>query len=148
MIQYQTAVLRGDLESAASLLPSIPSDQRGRIARFLESQDLKELALEVSTDAEQKFDLAIQLGKLDIATELARELDSEARWRNLGDVALSNWKFDLAEECLQKAKDLSGLLLFYSSSNNRDGMRKVADEACKFWFCGYLYDYNAYSRTN
>ncbi|KAI9311723.1 coatomer WD associated region-domain-containing protein [Dichotomocladium elegans] len=129
VIDYQTAVLRGDLESAAKLLPSIPVDQRGRIARFLESQDLKDLALEVSTDAEQKFDLALQLGKLETATALARELDSEARWRNLSDVALANWKFDLAEESLQKAKDLSGLLLFYTASGNRDGMRKVADQA-------------------
>ncbi|KAI7849632.1 coatomer WD associated region-domain-containing protein [Circinella umbellata] len=129
VIKYQTAVLRGDLETAASLLPDIPSDQRGRIARFLEAQDLKELALEVSTDSEQKFDLAINLGKLDIATEIARELDNESRWRNLSDVALSNWKFDLAEECLQKSKDLSGLLLFYTASGNRTGVREVADQA-------------------
>ena len=126
--------MRGDLETAASLLPDIPSDQRGRIARFLEAQDLKELALEVSTDSEQKFDLAINLGKLDIATEIARELDSEARWRNLSDVALSSWKFDLAEECLQKSKDLSGLLLFYTASGNRTGVREVADQACKYFF--------------
>lgn len=132
MVQYQTAVLRGDLESASKLLPSIPNDQRSRIARFLESQNLKELALEVSTDAEQKFDLAVQLGKLEVATEIAKELDSEARWRTLSDVALANWKFDLAEDCLRKANDLGGMLLFYIASGNKSGLRQLADLACKF----------------
>ena len=40
LIEYQTAVLRGDLETADSILPSIPDDQRERIARFLEGQGL------------------------------------------------------------------------------------------------------------
>lgn len=38
VIEYQTAVLRGDLESAAEILPSVPAEQRNRIARFLETQ--------------------------------------------------------------------------------------------------------------
>ncbi len=40
VIEYQTAVLRGDLETAEELLPTVPVDQRNRIARFLESQGL------------------------------------------------------------------------------------------------------------
>lgn len=38
VIEYQTAILRGDLQAAEELLPSIPNDQRNRIARFLEQQ--------------------------------------------------------------------------------------------------------------
>lgn len=38
VIEYQTAVLRGDLDGAAEILPSVPSEQRNRIARFLETQ--------------------------------------------------------------------------------------------------------------
>lgn len=40
LVEYQTAVLRGDLETADSILPSIPDDQRERVARFLEGQGL------------------------------------------------------------------------------------------------------------
>ncbi|KAI9304445.1 coatomer WD associated region-domain-containing protein [Cunninghamella echinulata] len=129
VIQYQTAVLRGDVEAAQELLPQIPQDQRGRIARFLETQDMKELALEISTDLEQKFDLALQLSRLDIAVDIARQVDIESKWRTLSDVALQTWNFTLAEECLQKANDLSGLLLFYTSSGNQSGLREVADKA-------------------
>jgi coatomer subunit beta' len=38
VIEYQSAILRGDLEAANGLLPSIPNDQRNKIARFLELQ--------------------------------------------------------------------------------------------------------------
>lgn len=38
VIEYQTAILRGDLEAADELLPSIPDEHRNRIARFLEAQ--------------------------------------------------------------------------------------------------------------
>jgi coatomer subunit beta' len=134
VIQYQTAILRGDLEAASTLFPSIPENQRGRVARFLESQDLKELALEVTTDVDQQFDLAIQLGKLDIASKIAHQLDSEPKWRSLGDVALSSWNFKLAEECLKKANDISGLLLFYTANNNRAGIRTVAEMASKVFY--------------
>ena len=36
LVEYQTAVLRGDLATADSILPSVPADQRSRVARFLE----------------------------------------------------------------------------------------------------------------
>lgn len=37
------------------------------VARFLESRGMLEDALEVATDPDYKFDLAIQLGRLEIA---------------------------------------------------------------------------------
>ncbi|KAG0087970.1 hypothetical protein BGZ93_010642 [Podila epicladia] len=129
VIEYQTAVLRGDMETAATLLPRISHDQMNKIARFLEGQEHKELALEVSTDLEHKFDLAIQLERLDIAVEIARQSDSEPKWKTLGDCAMSKWKVNLAEECFLRAKDLSGLLLIYTSSGNAHGMRNLAEMA-------------------
>ncbi|KAG0297357.1 hypothetical protein BGZ96_006736 [Linnemannia gamsii] len=126
VIEYQTAVLRGDMELAETLLPRVPHEQLNKIARFLESQDLKELALEVSTDQEHKFDLAIQLERLDEAVVIARLSDSEPKWKTLGDCAMNKWKINLAEECFIHAKDLSGLLLIYTSSGNADGLRRLA----------------------
>ena len=92
LIEYQTAVLRGDMAAAQGVLPSVPADQRNRVARFLEGQGMKEEALSVSTDAEHRFDLAVGLGKLDVAVEIAREVDREDRWRAVGDSALAVWK--------------------------------------------------------
>lgn len=38
LIEYQTAVLRGDMEEAKRILPTVPGEQRNRVARFLEAQ--------------------------------------------------------------------------------------------------------------
>ncbi|KAK1090306.1 Coatomer subunit beta', partial [Friedmanniomyces endolithicus] len=61
VIEYQTLVLRGDLDAANEMLEDIPEDQKNKIARFLEGQGHKELALEVATDDEHKFELALGL---------------------------------------------------------------------------------------
>ena len=38
VVEYQTAVLRGDMDTAAEILPEIPKDQVNKVARFLESK--------------------------------------------------------------------------------------------------------------
>ncbi|KAG0143027.1 hypothetical protein CROQUDRAFT_661774 [Cronartium quercuum f. sp. fusiforme G11] len=132
VIEYQTAILHGELDTAAELLNAVPADQRNRIARFLESQDLRGLAMEVSNDPDHKFELATQLGDLDAALALVREAPgpgSEAKWRVIAEKALADWKVDLAEECFNKAGDLSALLLIYTSSGDREGLRRLAERA-------------------
>lgn len=58
-----------------------------------------------------RFDLAIQLGDLQIAADIANKLDTPAKWKQLGELALSRGQLELASDCLTKAKDMSGLLL-------------------------------------
>lgn len=129
VLEYQTLVLRGDMETAAELLPTIPESELNKIARFLEGQGHKELALEVATDPEHKFDLALSLNQLDVALELARESDADHKWKTLGDAGLTAWDVPLATECFVKAKDLGSLLLIYSSTSDRDGLAKLAEQA-------------------
>jgi coatomer subunit beta' len=38
LIEYQSAILRGDMDTAEEILPSIPKEQRNKVARFLESR--------------------------------------------------------------------------------------------------------------
>lgn len=126
VIEYQTLVLRGELEAANEMLGDIPTEQKSKIARFLEGQGYKEEALDVATDDEHRFDLSLSLGKLDIALELARKADVEHKWKTVGDAALAAWQMRLAEECFTHAKDLGSLLLLYSSTNNAAGLRQLA----------------------
>ena len=42
VVEYQTAVLRGDMDAAAEILPSIPKEHRNKIATFLEGRGLVE----------------------------------------------------------------------------------------------------------
>lgn len=137
VLQYQTAVMRGDFDSANELLSSIPESEYTTIARFLEAQGFKEEALEVTTDEDHKFDLALELGKIDIAHELMKltpveeknSIDTMAKWKKLSDAALKISDFELTEACSLSSDDFPGLLLLYSAVGNFEGMEELAKMA-------------------
>merc|ERR1712062_133836 len=89
VLEYQTAVMRRDFDTADKVLPTVPKEQRTRVAHFLEKQGFKKQALVVSSDPEHRFDLAIQLGDLDTAYGLAKESGSEQKWKQLAELATS-----------------------------------------------------------
>lgn len=162
VVEYQTAVLRGDMDAAAEILPTLPKEQLNKVARFLEGRgahiisfillmgltvpliDLKELALSVTTDPDHKFDLALGLDDLDTAVEIARSVpDNEAdvKWKALGDRALAVWRFDLARESFEKAGDLSALMLLLLATGERAGLKALAEKASEY--PPYVYYYFA-----
>lgn len=134
VLEYQTAILRKDFADADKILERVPAEQRNRIARFLETQDQKRLALDVSTDPDHKFDLAVSLDDFDTALDIARngpKTGSEPRWRTIGDKALSRWNLALAEECFERAGDLSALLLLATSKNDRNLLARLGRSAAE-----------------
>lgn len=128
--------------TANRILPTVPSNYRTRVAHFLEKQvnlkqkssrlklvrtkdykngmsliqGFKQQALAVSTDLEHKFELAVQLGNLEVAHELAKEACSVQKWRQLGESATMKGDLKLTEECLWEAQDYGGMLLLAQSS--------------------------------
>lgn len=93
---------------------------------------MKELAMQITTDPDHKFDLALQLHDLDAAVEIARsvpEHEAEVKWKSIGDRALAVWRFDLARESFQKAGDLSALMLLLLATGDKDGLQKLAVDA-------------------
>ena len=129
VLEYQTAVMRRDFETADRVLPTVPKDHRTRVAHFLDKQGFKKQALVVSTDPEHRFDLALQLGELATARELAVEAESEEKWRLLSQVATAKSELLLAGECLSKAKDFGGMLLLASSTGNVGLMGSLAEKS-------------------
>ncbi|XP_024969366.1 coatomer subunit beta'-2-like isoform X2 [Cynara cardunculus var. scolymus] len=129
LIEYKTLVMRGDLERASGVLPSIPKEHHNSVAHFLESRGMIEEALEVATDPDYRFELAIHLGKLEIAKDIALVAQSESKWKQLGELAMSTGMLDMAEDCLKHANDLSGLLLLYSSLGDAEEIAKLASLA-------------------
>ena len=70
-------------------------EQRNAVARFLDARDMKQEALEIATDPDYRFDLAVSLGELGIALQLAEQSGSELKWRQLGELALSAGKLQV-----------------------------------------------------
>ncbi|ETE71205.1 Coatomer subunit beta' [Ophiophagus hannah] len=131
VLEYQTAVMRRDFSMADKVLPTIPKEQRTRVAHFLEKQGFKQQALAVSTDPEHRFELALQLGELKIAYQLALEAESEQKWKQLAELAINKCQFGLAQECLHHAQDYGGLLLLATASGNTSMVNKLAEGAEK-----------------
>jgi coatomer subunit beta' len=127
VLEYQTAVMRRDFDIADRVLPTIPKEHRTRVAHFLEKQGFMKQALQVSTDPEHCFDLALKIGDLDKALALARESDSPQKWSQLAEIATSQNKMELVKECLVKANDLGGLLLVASSSGDEGMMNSLKE---------------------
>ncbi|XP_050683034.1 coatomer subunit beta' isoform X2 [Leptidea sinapis] len=135
VLEYQTAVMRGDFETADQILPTIPQEHRTRVAHFLEKQGFKQQALAVSTEPEHKFELALALGELRRAQQLAEEAaiaegapsrTSAARWSRLGSAAAAAADTELTKACYHKAKDFSALLLFAVCTGDKSLLQEVA----------------------
>ncbi|XP_065191784.1 coatomer subunit beta'-like [Sycon ciliatum] len=129
VLEYQTAVMRKDFDTADKYLPQIPDNQRTRVARFLEKQGFKKQALQVTTDVEHKFEIAVAIKDVAAAVKIAREAQSESRWKQLADLALGMSELGLAKQCLVEAKDYNGQLLLATSTGDRNTVQCMADEA-------------------
>ncbi|CAD5116337.1 DgyrCDS5237 [Dimorphilus gyrociliatus] len=127
VLEYQTAVMRKDFDTADKVLPTIPREQRTRVAHFLEKQGFKPQALAVTCDPEHKFDLALQLNELKIAYDLALESDARQKWMQLADLAVKQSEFGLAQECMHHAQDFASLLMLASSAGNVAMVDRVAE---------------------
>ncbi|XP_037299736.1 coatomer subunit beta' isoform X1 [Manduca sexta] len=141
VLEYQTAVMRGDFETADRVLPTVPHDHRTRVAHFLEKQGFKQQALAVSTEPEHQFELALSLGELRRAQQLAAEAaaaegadgpagelsrSAAARWSRLGAAASAAADTALTKICYQNARDYSALLLFAVSTGDKALLEEVA----------------------
>ena len=121
--------MRKDFDTADRVLPQIPKEQRTRVAHFLEKQGFKPQALAVTTDPEHKFELALSLGQLDDCYKLVEESPSEAKWKQLADLASKRANFTLAHQCYRQAGDLAGQLLLATSVGDLNNVQQLADDA-------------------
>lgn len=73
------------------------------VARFLDARGRTQDALEVATDPDYRFELAVQLGKLDTALEIAEGAegaDSEGKWKQLSELAMSSGKLQVGHHMI------------------------------------------------
>jgi len=63
--------LNEDIHGAELYFKDIPENHYSKLAKFLETNDRKEMAFNITPDQDHKFDLAITLNKNDAAFEIA-----------------------------------------------------------------------------
>jgi len=123
LVEYQSAIMRKDFAAAEGFFAKLPESSHNRVARFLENQGYQLEALQVSKDDEHRFELATQLGKLQMAADIIVSISGQAnpampprgKWKSLGDVALEQGDFSLARRCFKEANDLGAMFLVHTA---------------------------------
>ncbi|KAL5367822.1 coatomer complex beta [Cryptosporidium parvum] len=82
-IEYQSCIINKDFETAENVYwGRIPPNLHTKIARFLEIQGYKEKALSITDDQDQKFDLALGLGKFELCISILQEIQLKDQAEN------------------------------------------------------------------
>lgn len=134
VLEYECAIAKEDFDRANAILPSISTAEYNEVANFLHSNDYVDYAYQIVQDPAMKFNYALELEDIESCRALLlNELNVEKeriynsqRWRRLADCCILKGSIELAEECAVRSTDLSLLLLLYTCSGNKQGLRELA----------------------
>ncbi|RDA94511.1 hypothetical protein CP533_2698 [Ophiocordyceps camponoti-saundersi (nom. inval.)] len=96
------------------------------IISYLQKKGYPEIALQFVQDPTTRFDLAIECGNLDVAVEMAKELDKPKFWTRLSTEALAHGNHQVVEMCYQKLKQFDKLSFLYLATGNHSKLARMA----------------------
>ena len=128
-IKYQMAILEKDYPTAEKLLSKIPESFNESVIKFLEKFELYDLCYKITKNLNQKFSLAIKLKKLSEAYEIAKNSKNSEKLKMVSDLAIELGEFNFAEKTMKEGYDWNGLLLYYSSIQDRKKLNEFAKES-------------------
>ncbi|KAM0256966.1 hypothetical protein ACHAQJ_004667 [Trichoderma viride] len=96
------------------------------IISYLQKKGYPEIALQFVQDPTTRFDLAIECGNLDVAVEMAKELDKPKFWTRLGTEALTHGNHQIVEMSYQKLKQFDKLSFLYLATGDHSKLARMA----------------------
>lgn len=96
------------------------------IISYLQKKGYPEIALQFVQDPQTRFELALECGNLDVAIEMARELDRPKLWSRLGTEALAHGNHQTVEMTYQKQRHFDKLSFLYLSTGDQEKLSRMA----------------------
>jgi coatomer protein complex subunit alpha (xenin) len=96
------------------------------IIAYLQKKGYPEIALQFIQDPTTRFELAIECGNLDVAIDMAKQLDRPQLWARLGTEALAHGNHQVVEMCYQRQKQFDKLSFLYLSTGDHGKLRRMA----------------------
>ncbi|KAJ5801029.1 uncharacterized protein N7518_003097 [Penicillium psychrosexuale] len=96
------------------------------IISYLQKKGYPEIALQFVQDPQTRFDLALECGNLEVANEMARELDRPNFWTRLGAEALAHGNHQIVEMTYQKQRSFDKLSFLYLSTGDQEKLSRMA----------------------
>lgn len=95
------------------------------IISYLQKAGYPEIALQFVQDTQTRFDLAIEHGNLEVATEEAKKLDDSNTWERLAKEAYLHGNITLVETIYQLQKHLDKLSFLYLVAGDDEKLSKM-----------------------
>lgn len=95
------------------------------IISYLQKKGYPEIALQFVQDPATKLELALECGNLDVAVEMAKELDRPNLWTRLGTEALNQGNSQVVEMTYQKLRSFDKLSFLYLVTGDEEKLRRM-----------------------
>lgn len=96
------------------------------IISYLQKKGYPEIALQFVQDPQTRFELAIECGNLEVATDMAKQLDRPKIWTRLGNEALNHGNHQIVEMTYQKLRNFDKLSFLYLCTGNEEKLTRMA----------------------
>ena len=97
-----------------------------RIISYLQKKGYPEIALQFVQDPQTRFELALECGNLDVAVDMAKQLDRAKLWSRLGNEALAHGNHQIVEMTYQKLRNFDRLSFLYLCTGNQEKLSRMA----------------------
>lgn len=148
--RFKLALVRRNYEEMLQIIKT--SSLVGQsIISYLQKKGYPEIALQFVQDPYTRFELAIECGNLDVAVEMAKQLDRQKLWTRLGSEALAHGNHQVVEMAYQKQRHFDKLSFLYLATGDQgklSRMSKIAEHRGDFeaQFQNSLYQGNVDAR--
>ncbi|CZT14639.1 probable COP1-coatomer complex alpha chain of secretory pathway vesicles [Ramularia collo-cygni] len=96
------------------------------IISYLQKKGYPEIALQFVQDPQTRFELAIECGNLDVAVEMAKQLDRPQLWQRLSSEALAHGNHQVVEMTYQKLRNFDKLSFLYLTTGDQEKLQRMA----------------------
>lgn len=96
------------------------------IIAYLQKKGYPEISLQFVQDPQTRFELALECGNLEVAIEMARQLDRPQLWSRLGAEALAHGNHQTVEMTYQRQRDFDKLSFLYLATGDQEKLSRMA----------------------
>lgn len=123
--RFKMALVKRNYEEMLQIIKNSSLVGQSIIA-YLQKKGYPEIALQFVQDPQTRFELAIECGNLDVAVEMAKQLDRPKLWTRLTTEALAHGNHQVVEMCYQKLRHLDKLSFLYLCTGDQEKLSRMA----------------------
>lgn len=123
--RFKLALTRRNYEEMLNIIKTSSLVGQSIIA-YLQKKGYPEIALQFVQDPQTRFELAVECGNLDVAVEMAKQLDRPKLWSRLGVEALAHGNHQVVEMAYQKQRNFDKLSFLYLCTGDREKLSRMA----------------------